>query len=61
MHYQKISKYRKKQRWKFFIGRLQWTLPTNYSFIVFIGKHKKNISLAYIKRITVGKEIIKKS
>jgi hypothetical protein len=60
MHYQKISKYKKNNDGNFSLvdyNELYWqTIPLLYSLI----NTKQNILLAYTKKITVGKERIKK-
>lgn len=60
MHYQKISKYKKNNDGNFSLvdyNELYWqTIPLLYSSI----NTKQNILLAYTKKITVGKERIKK-
>jgi hypothetical protein len=61
MHYQKISKYKKNNNGNFSLvdynELYRQTIPLLYSSV----NIKKNILLAYTKRITVEKEIIKKS
>lgn len=60
MHYQKISKYKENNDENFSLvdyNELYWqTIPLLYSLI----NTKQNILLAYTKKITVGKERIKK-
>ena len=44
IHYHKIGKYKRKHRWNFSVGILQWHLLTKFSIAKSIGKYWKEYS-----------------
>ena len=60
-HYQKFGKYKQKHRKNFYVSRLWWILPTDFSITISLRKNQMKHSVSLYQRNCSGKRRNKKS